>query len=97
MIWQCFRKTHTIRVQPRPMLNDELITSLKQLTRMSDEDISYWFQTFHRDCPDGFLTQQVFIEYYKQAFHDGDPTKFAKRIFRIFDRDKSGRSFFSLG
>ncbi|CAF1299125.1 unnamed protein product [Adineta ricciae] len=63
---------------------------------MNDEDILYWFQTFHRDCPDGLLTQQVFIQFYKQAFHDGDPTKFCKRIFHIFDRDKSGRSCSTL-
>ena len=96
MICQCFRKTHTSRAQSPPTVNNELITSSKQLTRMNDEDILYWFQTFHRDCPDGLLTQQVFIQFYKQAFHDGDPRKFCKRVFHIFDRDKSGRSCSSL-
>ncbi|KAF0772356.1 frequenin-1-like [Aphis craccivora] len=43
---------------------------------------------FLKDCPNGLLTEQGFIKIYRQFFPQGDPTKFASLVFRVFDENK---------
>ncbi|CAG0922758.1 unnamed protein product [Notodromas monacha] len=48
------------------------------------------YKGFKKDCPDGKLTEQGFIKIYKQFFPQGDPTKFASLVFKVFDENKDG-------
>ena len=43
-----------------------------------------------KDCPNGLLTEQGFIKIYTQFFPNGDPTKFASLVFRVFDENHDG-------
>ncbi|CAF0933936.1 unnamed protein product [Rotaria sordida] len=79
----------------KPKLSSKQIEYLKKRTRMNEDEIEKWFQEFHKDCPDGLLTQKHFIEMYNQAFPNGNATQYAKRVFVTFDKDNSGKIDFN--
>ncbi|CAN7989851.1 unnamed protein product, partial [Ixodes pacificus] len=50
--------------------------------------VSSRYKGFLKDCPNGQLTEQGFLRIYKQFFPQGDPSKFASLVFRVFDENK---------
>ena len=48
-----------------------------------------WF--FQRDCPEGLLSKNKFLEVYTTFFPTGNPDKFCEHVFRSFDEDNSGK------
>ena len=46
---------------------------------------------FQRDCPDGLLSKNKFLEVYSTFFPTGNPDKFCNHVFRSFDGDNSGK------
>ncbi|MGH0164097.1 UNVERIFIED_CONTAM: hypothetical protein FKN15_046619 [Acipenser sinensis] len=50
-----------------------------------------WVYWAAEDCPSGQLDAPGFQKIYKQFFPFGDPTKFAKFVFNVFDENKDGR------
>lgn len=55
---------------------------------VSEKEIRQWHKGFLKDCPNGLLTEQGFIKIYTQFFPNGDPTKFASLVFRVFDENQ---------
>lgn len=49
------------------------------------------FFFFQRDCPNGELTRESFIQIYKQFFPKGRAENFCEHVFRAFDSGKSTR------
>ena len=58
------------------------------LHSVSEKEIKQWHKGFLKDCPNGLLTEQGFIKIYTQFFPNGDPTKFASLVFRVFDENQ---------
>ena len=44
-----------------------------------------------RDCPNGQLTRDKFLEVYSSFFPQGNADKFCEHVFRTFDSDNSGK------
>ena len=55
---------------------------------VSEKELKQWHKGFLKDCPNGLLTEQGFIKIYTQFFPNGDPTKFASLVFRVFDENQ---------
>ncbi|CAF2990739.1 unnamed protein product [Rotaria socialis] len=64
---------------------------LKLHTSYSEKKIKAWYKGFMRDCPNGELTRESFIQIYKQFFPKGRAENFCEHVFRAFDTDKSGK------
>ncbi|XP_059475040.1 frequenin-1 [Neocloeon triangulifer] len=71
-------------------LKQDTIDRLTSETYFSEKEIRQWHKGFLKDCPNGLLTEQGFIKIYKQFFPQGDPSKFATLVFRVFDENKDG-------
>lgn len=64
------------------------LLTLQHLTSaVSEKEIRKWHKGFRKDCPNGQLTEPGFLRIYKQFFPHGDPTKFARACFRVFDQN----------
>ena len=64
--------------------------SLLSFITVTEKEIKQWHKGFLKDCPNGLLTEQGFIKIYTQFFPNGDPTKFASLVFRVFDENQDG-------
>ncbi|XP_076170987.1 frequenin-2 isoform X2 [Ptiloglossa arizonensis] len=71
-------------------LKQDTIDRLMSQTYFTEKEIRQWHKGFLKDCPDGLLTEQGFIKIYKQFFPQGDPSKFASLVFRVFDENSDG-------
>ncbi|XP_051175403.1 frequenin-1 [Leptopilina boulardi] len=71
-------------------LKQDTIDRLTTDTYFTEKEIRQWHKGFLKDCPDGLLTEQGFIKIYKQFFPQGDPSKFASLVFRVFDENNDG-------
>jgi len=49
------------------------------------------FVRTQRDCPNGQLTRDKFLEVYSSFFPQGNADKFCEHVFRTFDSDNSGK------
>ena len=49
-----------------------------------------------KDCPNGQLTREKFLEVYSSFFPQGEADKFCEHVFRTFDADNSGKIDFKV-
>ncbi|GAV09371.1 hypothetical protein RvY_18923-2 [Ramazzottius varieornatus] len=63
---------------------------LRANTNFDETTIREWHTGFHRDCPNGKLSPEKFVEVYKVFFPSGNASLFCEHVFRTFDQDKSG-------
>lgn len=71
-------------------LKPDTLQTLVKETYFTEKEVKQWYKGFLKDCPDGLLTELGFIKIYKQFFPQGDPTKFASLVFRVFDENHDG-------
>lgn len=55
---------------------------------VTKKELRKWYKDFIMDYPTGELKMEEFQNIYKQFFPNGDPTKFAKFVFDVFDSNK---------
>ncbi|XP_032295982.2 uncharacterized protein [Drosophila virilis] len=77
-------------------LKQDTIDRLTTDTYFTEKEIRQWHKGFLKDCPNGLLTEQGFIKIYKQFFPQGDPSKFASLVFRVFDENNVSIKAISL-
>ncbi|XP_055339431.1 neuronal calcium sensor 2-like [Paramacrobiotus metropolitanus] len=63
---------------------------LKANTTFDEATISEWYIEFMRDCKNGKLSPQKFMEVYEVLCPGGEAKAFAKHAFRTFDKDRNG-------
>ncbi|KAF6022342.1 ncs1 [Bugula neritina] len=71
-------------------LTSEELLELERRTHFTKKEIRLWHKYFLKDCPSGNLGKEDFQLIYKQIFPNGNPAKFSKFIFSVFDADSSG-------
>ncbi|CAF1123330.1 unnamed protein product, partial [Didymodactylos carnosus] len=77
------------------LIDDDLVYLMNE-TGFTAEQILAWHSDFlqikdnNRDCPDGKLSKEKFIEIYSQFYTKGRVHKFCEHAFRVFDKDSSG-------
>jgi len=75
-------------------LSQQELKELEAKTYFDKKEINQWYSDFRRDCPSGQLHRDEFCRIYQQFFPHGDPTKFAKFVFNVFDSNKDGHISF---
>jgi len=71
-------------------LKQDTVERLIAETYFTEKEIKQWHKGFLKDCPNGLLTEPGFIKIYTQFFPQGDPSKFASLVFRVFDENNDG-------
>ena len=70
----------------RELSTDDL-DDLRRSTKFKPEEIRAWYDKFHKDFPNGTITEPEFVNMYSKMFPKGDARRFAKHVFRAYDSD----------
>ena len=54
-------------------------------THFDAKELKRWYNGFIKDCPDGQLDKDQFVELYSSFYESGNAKKFAEHVFRTFD------------
>ncbi|XP_015781651.1 frequenin-1-like [Tetranychus urticae] len=71
-------------------IEKQKITKLAEQTYFTEKEVKQWYKGFQQDCPDGKLTEKAFAKIYERFFPNGDPSKFSKLLFHVFDENHDG-------
>ncbi|XP_064630648.1 neuronal calcium sensor 2-like [Lineus longissimus] len=72
-------------------ISDQDLEYLLNKTSFSRKQIKDWHKAFHKDCPEGEISRNKFLDIYSQLFPDGKAKSFYEHLFRTFDIDNSGK------
>ena len=76
--------------QNSEFLSDENLEFLKSYTRYDEATIKEFHKSFIKDCPNGQLTPDKFIDLYKMFIWRGNAEQYCEHVFRTFDIDQNG-------
>lgn len=69
----------------------EELSELLQITHFDQKELKKWYLGFIKDCPDGTLDKNQFIDLYSSFYASGNARKFASHVFRTFDVNADGK------
>lgn len=72
-------------------LDPQVMNDLLKKTDFDERELKSWYKGFLKDCPNGYLTKEQFIEMYNKVFRQGDASKLAACVFRRFDVNRDGK------
>jgi len=61
------------------------LKELVETTHFDEKELKKWYKGFAKDCPEGRLDKQQFIELYGSFYETGNARNFAEHVFRTFD------------
>lgn len=68
----------------------EELSQLMEHTHFDAKELKKWYHGFIKDCPDGALSKEQFINLYSRFYENGNADKFATHVFRTFDNNNDG-------
>ena len=71
-------------------LSDRDLEFLKANTGYDESTIKQSHKTFLKECPNGRLTPDIFIDLYKRDIWRGNAEQYCEHVFRTFDTDQNG-------
>nr|XP_014353026.1 PREDICTED: visinin-like [Latimeria chalumnae] len=71
-------------------LSKEILDDLKLNTKYTEEELSKWYESFKKQCPDGKISKTDFEKIYANFFPNSDPKAYANHVFRSFDTNDDG-------
>ncbi|CAN0193463.1 unnamed protein product [Lampetra fluviatilis] len=71
-------------------LSREILEDIKLNTKFSEDELTEWYSSFMRDCPDGRISRERFEKIYARFFPNADPKVYAQHVFRSFDKNSDG-------
>ena len=77
-------------IKSKPELPREDLDFLKAHTCYDEDTIKEWYEGFKKDCANGRLTPDKFVNMYKMLSPSGNVEQFCDHVFRAFDTDKNG-------
>ena len=64
---------------------------LMRNTHFKEKELRDWYSGFIKDCPDGLLNKEQFIDLYSSFYGSENAKRFASHVFRTFDKNKDGQ------
>jgi len=71
-------------------LTREDLEFLKANTRYEETTIREWYKKFKQECPNGQMTQEKFVDYYRITNPGGNAEQFCNHVFRKFCTGNNG-------
>ena len=71
-------------------LSDKNLEFLKAKTGYDETSIKQWHKIFIKECPNGRLTPDKFIDLYNLFVWRGNGEQYCEHVFRTFDTDQNG-------
>ena len=59
-------------------------------TRYEEKTLHAWFKWFNKECRNGQMTQEKFVDMYKMLFPGGNAENFCNYVFKTYDTDSIG-------
>ena len=72
------------------LLTSEDLAFLEANTRYEEKTLHDWFKWFNKECRNGQMTQEKFVDMYEMLFPGGNAEQFCNYVFKTYDTDSIG-------